>query len=90
MVCDEAMGILYDVNLSNTELPKTVEYRIDFYRSVQESTLIITAIFRKKGRQISHLECAVTDQRGRDIALATCTMLVTPCESKAEQWSTGR
>ncbi len=87
MVCDETMGILYDLNLSDTELPKTIEYNINFYRPVQQSTLSVTATFRKKGRSIAHLECLVTDSHGREVALAMCTMMVTPCACKVDQWT---
>jgi uncharacterized protein (TIGR00369 family) len=90
MVCDEAMGILCDLNLSDIELPKTIEYKINFYRPIQQSILNVTATFRKKGRRISHLECLVTEAQDREVALAMCTMMVTPCECKVDQWTATR
>jgi uncharacterized protein (TIGR00369 family) len=73
---DAAMGYAFASTLAEDETFTTIDLRISFLRPVWNALLRAEAKVVHRGRTVGHVECDVTDDRGRLIAKLSSTCMV--------------
>jgi uncharacterized protein (TIGR00369 family) len=73
---DAAMGVAFASTLADGESFTTLELKINFLRPVWDALLIAKAQVVSRGRTVGLLECKITDEKQRFIAMATSTCMV--------------
>ena len=76
-IADAAMGVALASVLAEGESFATVSLAANYLRPVVESKLVASARVIHRGRTIAHLECDVTDEKGRLVSRFTSTCAVT-------------
>ena len=84
-LADAAMGVAFASNLGDGESFTTLELKINFLRPVWDALLIAKAQVVSRGRTVGLLECKITDEKQRLIAMATSTCMVLAGESAANR-----
>ena len=75
-LADAAMGMAFASTLAPDESFTTIELGIHFFRPVWRARLRAEARVVNRGRNVSYVECEVTDQDGKQVAIATSTCFV--------------
>jgi uncharacterized protein (TIGR00369 family) len=74
-IADAAMGLAYATTLEESETFATVELKINFLRPVWEGRLRAEGKVVSSGRNLGLVQCDVTDQDQRLVALALSTCM---------------
>ncbi len=74
-LADTALGIAHGSLLGEGEISTTVDLQITFLRPMTEGTLRAAGRAIRHGRNLTYLECDVTDAEGRLVARATSTCM---------------
>jgi uncharacterized protein (TIGR00369 family) len=74
-LADAAMGYAYGATLVEGETFTTIELKINFLRTVRNTTLTAEAKVVKAGRSLGYVECEVKDQTGKLVAKAASTCM---------------
>lgn len=72
-LADAAMGIAFGRTLDPDQDFSTVDLHIHFMRPVRSNRLTASARLIQRGLRIGFVECRITDDRGREIARASCS-----------------
>ncbi len=74
-VADAAMGMAFVSTLVPEETFTTLELRINFFRPFWKGLLKAKATVVNRGATVGFVECAITDERDRLIAKASCSCM---------------
>lgn len=72
-LADAAMGIAFGRTLDKNQDFSTIDLHIHFMRPVRSNRLTARARLRQRGLRIGFVECEITDDRNRSIAVASCS-----------------
>ncbi len=75
-LADAAMGMAFASTLAPDESFTTVTLNINFFRPVWQARLRAEARVMNRGKSVGYVECAVTDQDGKQIAKSSSTCFV--------------
>lgn len=75
-LADAAMGIAMVTTLNDKENFTTINFQINYLRSIDEADLIAEAVVVKRGKNIGYVECNVKDNDDALIAVAQSTCMV--------------
>ena len=84
-LADAAMGVAFASTLGSGESFTTLELKINFLRPVWDALLIAKAQVVSRGRTVGLVECKITDEKQRFIAMATSTCMVLAGEAAANR-----
>jgi uncharacterized protein (TIGR00369 family) len=72
-LADAAMGIAFGRTLDPGQDFSTIDLHIHFMRPVRCNRLTASAHLIQRGLRVGFVECNITDDRGREIARASCS-----------------
>lgn len=72
-LADAAMGIAFGRTLDAGQDFSTIDLHIHFMRPVRSNHLTASASLIQRGLRVGFVECTITDDRGREIARASCS-----------------
>jgi uncharacterized protein (TIGR00369 family) len=72
-LADAAMGIAFGRTLDAGQDFSTIDLHIHFMRPVRSNQLTASASLIQRGLRVGFVECMITDDRGREIARASCS-----------------
>jgi uncharacterized protein (TIGR00369 family) len=72
-LADAAMGIAFGRTLDPGQDFSTIDLHIHFMRPVRANRLTASASLIQRGLRIGFVECEIMDDRGREIARASCS-----------------
>ena len=75
-LADAAMGMAFASTLGPSESFTTMSLSINFFRPVRQARLRAEAHVVNRGKNVGYIECAVTDQDGKQVAKANSTCFV--------------
>jgi uncharacterized protein (TIGR00369 family) len=75
-IADAAMGIAFASTLAPDESFTTIELKMNFFRPVWQARLRADGTVLQRGRTIAYVECTITDEQSRVIAIAVSTRMV--------------
>ena len=74
-LADAAIGTAHSTVVEEDESFTSIDLRINFFRPVWRSTLMAKASPVRLGRTISHYQCEIIREDGKQVALATGTIM---------------